>query len=515
MNPVLPLSLLVPLAVALLVVGAWLGWRSTGAAPAKLRKWMLALRVLALAALALFLLNPGKWRSIHDEVARVWAVMVDGSGSMTVAEAEGTRLGAAEALRKSIARGAEEAGVGLRHFSYDSQLRDLGADEAANADGDKSDLHGAADELLTRLSSQGEPLAGVFVLGDGRQTHTPRNSSFALRAQALQVPFYGVVIGGEHATNDLELDTPRKMVTAFPGQNVQVTAIIDSQGLGATEADLTLSDSAGEAVGATRLKVKADGRTLHTFSIKAPEESAILKMKLSGAEGEMRLSNNELDVRLRILHDRAKVFIAEGAPYWDSKFLAQLLRQQKHMQVNSVHRLSDTRWFRIDSGESKPHESHIDVFPDTREQLMAYDLIVFGKNSEHFLTPARIANLRAFVKDQGGAVLFSRSKPYTGLLPRSGSTRTRHLDDRRDRTVQYAPVRRRPVRRAVRPGVACAGFGGVVILAGTQGRAPHRRRETVHPRARPRRDRQPGGHRAVPAADGAPLRPGRDRVGER
>lgn len=417
MNPVLPLSLLIPLTVVVVLFGGWLGWRSTAAAPSKLRKSLLALRVLALLSLALFLLNPGRWQSVNDEVARIWAVMVDGSGSMTVAEGEGTRLTVAETLRKTIAEGAGDAGVELRHFSFAGELQDLAADEVAKAGGDKSDLHSSAEALLTQLSSQGEPLAGVFVLGDGRQTYTPRNSSFALRAQALQVPFYGVLIGGEYITNDLELATPRKMVTAFPGQTVQITAMVKSQGLDDVEAELTLLDAAGATLETTNLKIKSSARTMHTFSIKAPEESAILTMKLSEAEGEMRVSNNLLDVRLRILHDKAKVFIAEGAPYWDSKFLAQLMRQQKHMEVNSVHRLSDTRWFRIDSGESTPHESDIDVFPDTKQELMAYDLIIFGKNSEHFLTGGRIANLRSFVKDQGGAVLFSRSKPYTGVLP--------------------------------------------------------------------------------------------------
>jgi len=417
MNPVLPLSLLIPLLVVVVVGGAWLGWKSTAAAPVKLRKWMLLLRVLALLALAVFLLNPGKWQALSDEVARVWAVMVDGSESMSVAEGDGTRIENAQALRKVIDKAADGSGVEVRYFSFDRGLEQIEDGADFNADGSGSDLHSAADSLLTQMSSQGEPLAGVLVLGDGRQTHTPRNSNFALRAQAMQVPFHGVVIGGEHVMDDLELATMRKMVTAFPGQTVQVTAWIDSRGLDKVDAELIMRDAEGKKLGEAKLAVKPNDRTLHTFSIKAPEKSTILTLTVPEVDGEKRTSNNQTDVRLRILHDKAKVFIAEGAPYWDSKFLAQLLRQQKHMEVNSVHRLSDTRWFRIDSGESTPHESNVDVFPATREELMAYDLIVFGKNSEHFLTPERVANLRAFVRDQGGAVLFSRSKPYTGVLP--------------------------------------------------------------------------------------------------
>lgn len=417
MNPVLPLSLLVPILVAVVALAVWLSWKSARTAPAPLRKLLPALRLLATLALAVFLLNPGQWQSVRDEVTRVWAVMLDSSQSMSVSEHGGTRSDVAATLRQTIARSAEKTGVEVRYFTFDASLHPAEAGAEVTADGTQSDLVASADTLLTGLSAQGEPLAGVVVLSDARQTRTPRNSSFALRAQALQVPFHGVLIGGEVRASDLALTAPRKLVTAFPGQNVQITAVLTSQAMDALETTLTLENDAGEQLGTAKVKVKPGERAMHTFSIKAPEKSTVVILKTPRLEGEARDSNNKADVRLNILRDKARVFIAEGAPYWDSKFLAQLLRQQKHMEVNSVHRLSASRWFRIDSGESSPHESATDVFPDTPEELAAYDLIIFGKNSEHFLTPSRIANLRSFVKDQGGAVLFARSKPYTGKLP--------------------------------------------------------------------------------------------------
>lgn len=422
MNPVLPLSLLIPLLLAVLAAGCWMSWRSSDAAPMKLRKRLIVLRVLALLALAIFLINPGRWQSIQDHVSRVWVVMVDRSASMSVSEESETgdtieRIERAQQWQKQIAEAASQAGVTLRHYSYDSELQEVEPETRLTADGKASDLTHSADQLLTQLSAQGEPLAGVFVLTDGRQTQKPRHSNFALRAQALQVPFYALLVGGNQVSQDLALGLPRKTITAFPGQSVQLTAVLRAEGLGSIKTDLVLADAEGKPLQTVNLRMESGKSVIHTFSVKAPEKSEVYQLSIPEQEGELRLSNNRAQVRLRILDDKAKVFIAEGAPYWDSKFLAQLLRQQKHMDVVSVHRLSANRWFRVDSGESKPHESSVDVFPDTKEELMAYDLIIFGKNSEHFLTPQRIANLRAFVKDQGGAVLFSRSKPYTGSMP--------------------------------------------------------------------------------------------------
>lgn len=417
MNPVLPLTILIPILIVVVALGVWLSWRSSQSAPGKLRKILVALRFFALIALAIFLLNPGKWQAMSDEVTRVWVVLIDRSESMSVKEGDLTRAQEAENLQKSITENAKKADVELRYFTFDDKLHPVEAGQKIAPTGSDSDLTDSAETLLTRLSSQGEPLAGVLVLSDARQTRTPRNSSFALRAQALQVPFHGVLLGSEVTMNDLALSAPRKMISAFPGQNVQITAVLESQGLDDFETSLSLQNEAGEEIDTAKVRVKPGEKVLHTFSLKGPEKSSILTLKVPLQAEENKDSNNSLDIRLRILDDKAKVFIAEGAPYWDSKFLAQLLRQQKHMEVNSVHRLSENRWFRIDSGEAQPHESATDVFPDTAEELATYDLIIFGKSSEHFLTPERIANLRNFVKDQGGAVLFSRSKPYSDTLP--------------------------------------------------------------------------------------------------
>jgi len=417
MNPVLPLSLLIPLILVVMTGAAWMSWRSSEVAPARLRRILVALRMLALLALAVFLINPGQWRSVQDQVTRVWAVMIDSSKSMSVDDGERRRLDAALELKDQIAQSADKAGVKVKFFSYDQSLKEVDDTFGIEASGTGSDLTTAADSLLTQLSAQGAPLAGVFVLSDGRQTQKPRHSNFELRAQAMQVPFYAIPIGGDQVSKDLSLQVPRKTVTAFPGQNVQLSTVLEANGLGSFDVNLQLIDQDKKVIQEAKVSVKSGKRSIHTFLLKAPEKSTLLTLQVPAQPGEMRLSNNQVDIRLRILDDKAKVFIAEGAPYWDSKFLAQLLRQQKHMDVVSVHRLSETRWFRIDSGESKPHESDVDVFPDTKEELMQYDLIIFGKNSEHFLNPKRIANLRSFVKDQGGAVLFSRSKPYTGVMP--------------------------------------------------------------------------------------------------
>jgi uncharacterized membrane protein len=197
--------------------------------------------------------------------------------------------------------------------------------------------------------------------------------------------------------------------------------VVESKGLGLLRPTLTLTDAGGKEI-ASQTADLADGKpVLVTFEMPCPAESVRWTVGTAVQNGECRPGNNHASVSIRVLTSKTRVFLAEGAPYWDSKFLAQLLRQQKHMDVHSVHRLSDERYFRIDSGEAAPTETAQAIFPETLEELSRYDLVIFGKNIDAFLTPSRLDALRAYVRDQGGAVLFARGKPATadvaGLEP--------------------------------------------------------------------------------------------------
>ncbi|QQL43978.1 hypothetical protein [Sulfuriroseicoccus oceanibius] len=419
MNPVFSLVYLVPLTLLLVIGGGWLCSRSAAKAPRGVRRTLVVMRVVALMALCGLLFNFGDWRKVSADQPSVWAVMMDVSASMDVENGEGKRIESAQRDLQQLQARADEAGVTLRVVEFDQDSRAAADDvDEVVAAGDGTDLMTSAESLLVTCAAAGEPLDGVVVLSDGRQTKTPERSDFALRARSMKVPFFGRVIGGAHVVDDLELLVVRKTVTAFPGQTLQIPVAVRSYGFAsAVEAGIELVNEAGEVMQEGKVVIEPNDTAVHSFAIQAPDESKLWSVRLNALAGDQRTNNNSSAVRVRVLKDSAKVFLAEGAPYWDSKFLAQLLRRQPHMDVQSVHRLSDSRWFTVGSGESEAHENASSSFPSTAEQLEAYDLIVFGKNSEHFITPEVASLLRSFVRDQGGAVLFARSKPYSGSLP--------------------------------------------------------------------------------------------------
>jgi hypothetical protein len=276
----------------------------------------------------------------------------------------------------------------------------------------------AVSQLLQQAGATGQPLAGIIVLSDGRQTLTSSQAeldTLGLRARSHNTAIHTVTLGADSEPPDLTLIQPRAALTAFAGQPLRIPFAVKSTGLGPIRPTLTLRDAAGKELASLTLEIPPTKTIAAVFDLKAPTASAQWSIDTPVLPGEVRSANNRSSFNVRILTSKTRVFLVEGAPYWDSKFLAQLLRQQPHMDLQSVHRLSDQRYFRIDSGTNS--ETDQPVFPKSLDELSRFDLIVFGKNIDPFLSPERTEMLRSYVRDRGGAVLFSRGKPATGNSP--------------------------------------------------------------------------------------------------
>jgi uncharacterized membrane protein len=393
------------------------------------RPWRVTIAVLRFAAVAmlvLVVLNPGRWRQPVSPSTRSFLVLVDRSSSMAVPDENGgTRWSAGVKVADVAIKAAEKSGyVPVGHTFAEALDSGTVASpwEKAAADGTGSALPAALDAALAAESARGRSPAGVVVISDGRQTGVmPELDAAVARARAFAIPVHTIALGGSWQAKDLRVASARRQVLAYPGRPVKVPVVLESRGLGPIEAEVILRSEDGTEAARSTVRLSGDGKSVVTLAFEAPANGGTYSVESPARPGEEVATNNRDTVRLRVLSGKTRVFIAEGAPYWDSKFLAQLLRQVPFMEVDSVHRLSDERFFFLSSdGTAEDTAGAADarpVFPSTAEALSRYDLVVFGKACEHFLTPERMALLTAFIRDQGGAVLFARGKPYSVELP--------------------------------------------------------------------------------------------------
>ena len=422
MNPPFQLPLLIALATVALAIAAFGSWRGSAGLKPAVRGSLLALRLAAIAAAAAILFNPGKWVRPDGEKPRPWIILTDTSSSMVQATPDGkTRAQAATVLVQQASAQAKEKDIPLRIIPFAaSPGAETSAENLPLPTGVSSQITPTLSRVLQDAASAGESLAGIIVLSDGRETLPFSQAAIddlALRARSRNTAIHTFAIGAGTPSPDLALIQNRATLTAFPKQSIRIPFALESTGLDPQRATVALRREDGSEISSLTLDVPAGKTTAATFEATAPDASTRWTIDTPVIAGEARRANNRNTIHVRIIKSKTRVFLAEGAPYWDSKFLAQLLRQQPHMDVHSVHRLSEERYFRIDSGSDATSETAHPVFPANLSELSHYDLIIFGKNVDPFLTPERAEALRSYVRDHGAAVLFSRGKPTTADLP--------------------------------------------------------------------------------------------------
>lgn len=416
-NPLLPTEQLIVLLAAVLAGGMVLAWRASARLSPRLRLIACAARCSALLALAALALNVGEWRKPDADVKPRWCVLLDRSGSMSTADMDGqSRWAAACRLAAQLEKDAgDRRDVDLLAFSDNVEgARQTAKSLAAAVPDGRATEAGRALETVTGAGAVGggKPI-GIILLSDGRQTSQGADPVLAgMRARAQDAPVLAVPFGKTKEVRDISVKAARRLVIGFAGQPVRIQGEVASRWSGEVNVAVHLVDGAGVAVATNEVRLPAVGRGAVSFTV-TPGRPGFTSYKLQTApwEGESDVRNNESPFEVNALDKKIRVLLVEGVPYWDSKFLGQHLRKQPNMEVTSVYRTAPERFFKIAPDGASQSEAK-EIFPNSAEELGAYDLVVFGKGAEYFMTPERVAALKSFVADQGGSVVFARGRPY-------------------------------------------------------------------------------------------------------
>jgi len=417
MNPLLPIEYLVFIFAAVIIAGAYLSWRSSVLAPSRIRGWIVCLRILALFSLGLIAFDFGYWKEKMDDLVPEWAIMLDVSESMNVKDADSlSRLKAAAELVDEITADRDDIKVfpfaGNLHSPLSSKNKQI---SELTAGGKLTDISGSGTSLLRKYSDSGKSLKGILILSDGRETALDKSYNFPLLARAGKTPLFAVCYGGLVAEKDISLKPGHHHYTLFTGQEQSVSVDVKNSNMGKVKSEVRILDSKG-AVLDSRI-VELDNNSVKTvdFKLKLKDPGYHeLWFEIPDIRDEKSTENNRHSIVVSVIDEKLNVLMIEGLPFWDSKFLSQVLRRNKNINFTGIYRLSSVRFFRIQEDDNSDRESSDVIFPDSMDELSGYNLIIFGKGAEYFLNEDRVRMLKSYIRDFGGAVLFARGKPYSG-----------------------------------------------------------------------------------------------------
>ena len=440
---------------AVLAVLAWASyWRDARAllSPVK-RRVLTALRMVLFALLLLLLLRPVLAFTVDSTIRRTLLTLVDASASMKIAD---PRFDPADLKRAAIARGMLDLKKGLEQtldatnaeavkalprgevmremlnapklelwsalrkeldvaaFSFGKTLSEVPMEssptrpaawlDAVKPEATATALGDSLRELLNR--KRGQALAGIFLATDGASNFgtSPLEAAELARSEGVPLFIYGV---GITSPRDIIVGNLTTQEVAFVSDELPVTLRVRGQGMRGESAKVVLrlvplpDGGDGAVVAEKEVQFGDDESALVSvpFTPKAIGNYE-LRASVEPRADEASQDNNAAAQRIRVVDSKVKVLYVETTPRWEYRYLQSTLLRDRRIELKTVLLEGDAG---IAEGPNSPFLPKV---PETKEELLKYDLIILGDVSPTRFSASQMSALEEFVQRFGGCMLF-------------------------------------------------------------------------------------------------------------
>lgn len=424
---------------------------------------LVALRCLFLAGLLLLLMRPVLAFTVEGNVRRLLVVLLDNSASLKIPD---PRVTPEEQKRAAIARGLIDPKKGLTQsistsdaqsvsratrlslvkgvlenqkldllpslqknfdlaaYQFGQSVGDLmGKGELATGTnstqvdistasdwGNRLDGHQATTALgdaLREVSNRkrGQPLAGIVVVTDGANNSgsPPLEAAERLHSEGVPLYIYGV---GLTAPRDIILGNLLAPEVTFVQEELDVTVRVRGQGLAGQTATVKLQ--LGDQVMEKPITFSGNTEQVIVFGITPQKEGEFdLQASIAPRTDEAVTDNNSRKQRIKVIDAKINVLLVDQSPRWEFRYLQAMLLRDRRVSLKCYLVEGDPAIART---EKSPYLSS---FPARREDLLKFDLVIFGDVDPRFVTPTQQEYLNELVSKFGGAMLMVAGRRYT------------------------------------------------------------------------------------------------------
>ena len=123
---------------------------------------------------------------------------------------------------------------------------------------------------------------------------------------------------------------------------------------------------------------------------------------------ELQTDNNRIERVVTVRKEKLRVLYVDSEPRYEFRYLKNYLERDETIDLNVVLLSSDPEY-------SEQDRSALPTFPAAKDDLFAYDVVIFGDADTSFMSQSQMQNLVEFVTEKGGGVLFVAGELFNPL----------------------------------------------------------------------------------------------------
>ena len=428
---------------------------------------LIALRICAVAMLLGCLLAPVTIEKRDITPPTHLSVLVDTSQSMQLTDAGNvSRLNQVKELLFGDSDGENEAPFlhsltdkfEVHVYPFGTELHPMVSLEEQAQRFKKADALTDIGNAIKQADAawKGQQRAGIVLITDGA------HNAGALPMEALvalQMPVYAIGVGAVEPPKDIQIQRIDTTPVAYTGHEHLIRATIAQTGYTGQTTRLALREVKSQRLVSSATLTFVEGSQQVEFRLTpATVGNFQYTLTLPTLEGELTAENNEKTFALKVVKAKLNVFYLEGRPRWEYTFLKRALERDPDIELTSalLSKKPATEsvlnrsggYYPVVSGESgawrgtgprptvdeaaagarrgtgpRPTVKEaaagatatvVQRFPETREKLSKYDVLIFGELTAKHLTAVQQQHIVEFVEREGRAVVFLPSRNALG-----------------------------------------------------------------------------------------------------
>ncbi len=274
---------------------------------------------------------------------------------------------------------------------------------------EKMEPTGQSTQILSSLRTvlenlQGQRLAGVVLLTDGRDTPIESLAEMLAAVKNFGVKIYPVAVGSDKVPQNLVVESINVQDAAFVKDIVSVKANIRGMGYPAGhQASVILRTKQGKALlrgdgQPARETITLNGEAVQEIELTfKPTEVGNLDLvaEVVKQQGEIDEEDNSFPAQVAILDAKISVLYCDGYPRWEYRYLKNEMIRDSTVDISCL-------LFSADQGFAQEGDKPITRFPESMTEMLAFDVVLFGDVDPRQFTDRQLQLINDFVAKKGG-----------------------------------------------------------------------------------------------------------------